>query len=119
MKILVVDDELGPRESFRMLLKDRYEVHTADCGADALARVSENDYSLVFLDMRMPGMDGVAVLAELRRLRPQLPVVIVTAYASVEDTAQALEMGAMDCLIKPFNRRDVDYLVERARQQRP
>ncbi len=113
-RILVIDDELGPRESFRMLLKDRFEIVTAATGAEGLAALAGNGVALVFLDVRMPDMDGIAVLAELRRLRPDVPVIMVTAYAATETMSRALAMGAMDCLIKPFNRRDVDRLIQRA-----
>jgi DNA-binding NtrC family response regulator len=89
-------------------------VHTAASGAEGLACIREREFALVFLDMRMPGMDGIQVLDELRKACPGTPVIIVTAYATMETATQALEMGAMDCLIKPFNRRDVDRLIERA-----
>lgn len=110
-RILVVDDELGPRESFRMLLKDRFEVCTAASGEECLAHIKDQDFALVFLDVRMPGMDGIETLAEVRKLRPELPVVIVTAYATMESAGRAVEMGALGSLIKPFTRRDVDRYV--------
>ncbi|HOM81818.1 MAG TPA: response regulator [Armatimonadota bacterium] len=110
-RILVVDDELGPRESFRMLLKDRFEVHTAASGEECLASIREQEYALVFLDVRMPGMDGIETLARLRQLRPTLPVVIVTAYTTMEAASRAVEMGAFGSLIKPFTRRDVERYV--------
>lgn len=113
-RILVVDDELGPRESFRMLLKDRFDVCTASNGEQALEAVREGEFLLVFLDLRMPGLDGIQVLKELRETHPELPVVVVTAYSSLETANQALALGAMSCLVKPFSARDVDRWVEKA-----
>jgi DNA-binding NtrC family response regulator len=110
-RILVVDDELGPRESFRMLLKDRFEVCTVASGEECLAHVKEQDFALVFLDVRMPGMDGIETLAEVRKLKPGLPVVIVTAYATMEAAGRSVEMGALGSLVKPFTRRDVERYV--------
>lgn len=113
-RILVVDDELGPRESFRMLLKDRFEVCTVASGEECLAHIKEQDFAVVFLDVRMPGMDGIETLAEVRKLKPGLPVVIVTAYATMEAASRAVEMGALGSLIKPFTRRDVERYVSLA-----
>ncbi|HEX2999377.1 MAG TPA: response regulator [Armatimonadota bacterium] len=113
-RILVVDDELGPRESFRMLLKSRYTVVTAADGAEGLAHIRDDEaFDLIFLDVRMPGMDGIQVLSEIKRLCPEVPVILVTAYATMDVATQALDMGAVDCLIKPFARRDVDNMVAR------
>jgi len=97
-----------------MLLKDRFEVCTASNGEEGLARAREMDFAIVFLDVRMPGMDGIEVLGRLRQIRPELPVVIVTAYATMEAASQAVEMGALGSLVKPFTRRDVDRYVEMA-----
>lgn len=116
-RILVIDDELGPRESFRMLLKDRYDVQTAASGAEGLARLAESPFDLVFLDVRMPDMDGVQVLRGVREQWPDLPVIMVTAYAAAEVTEEILALGVLDCLIKPFNRRDVERLVQQALNQ--
>ncbi|NLC56272.1 MAG: response regulator [Armatimonadetes bacterium] len=118
-QILVIDDELGPREAFRMLLKDRFDLCMAASGPEGLARVAERDFDLVLLDLRMPGMDGIEVLRELRALRPTLPVVVVTAFATVETAEEAIAMGAFASLIKPFNRRDVERVIERALNPAP
>jgi len=113
--ILVVDDEFGPRESFRMLLKDRYRVITAASGKEALAVVDTegDEIDLILLDIRMPEDDGITVLQKIKSRNPEIEVAMVTAYASVETARNALKHGAIDYLIKPFDRDDVEEIVSR------
>ena len=76
--ILVVDDEAGPRESLRMILKPRYEVHTASDGQEALRLINNKDVDVVTLDLNMPGLSGIEVLKEIRKLKPNTEVIIIT-----------------------------------------
>lgn len=112
-RVLVVDDELGPRESLRMILKDRYDVTALSDGIKALEAFSQKDFDVVVLDIRMPMMHGLEALKEFKRVRPDTEVIMVTAYASVDTAADALRHGAMDYLIKPFDQIDVLAVVER------
>lgn len=111
--ILVVDDELGPRESLRMILKDQYDISTASTGREALEKLSVREHDLVILDIKMPGMNGMEVLQEIKQKTPETGVVLITAYASVETAKNALKYGALDYLIKPFDRKDLNSVVER------
>jgi len=113
-RILVVDDELGPRESLRMLLKPAYQIHTADSGRAALALLPEVRPDVVILDIKMPEMDGLEVLRRVKRHDPTIEVVMITAYASLETVKLALTHGAFEYLIKPFSRQDLEDVVRRA-----
>jgi two-component system, sensor histidine kinase and response regulator len=101
--LLVVDDELGPRQSLHMVFKDEYEVLLADGGEQAVDLARNHRPDAAVLDIRMPGMNGVQVLAKLREIDPAIQVVMLTAYETVETARQALRLGACDYLTKPFD----------------
>ncbi len=113
-RVLVVDDEVGPRESLRMLLKMAYEIKTADGANAALREIGEFRPDLVIMDIKMPEMDGLEVLRRIKRQDPSIEVVMITAYASLETVKLALSHGAFEYLIKPFSRQDLDDVVRRA-----
>ncbi|HEV8587096.1 MAG TPA: response regulator [Methylomirabilota bacterium] len=117
-RILVVDDELGPRESLRMLLKPSYQITTADSGRAALEMLAQVRPDVVILDIKMPEMDGLEVLRRLKRTDPTIEVVMITAYASLETVKLALTHGAFEYLIKPFSRQDLEDVVRRALSRR-
>lgn len=117
-KILIIDDEIGPREAMRMILKDRYDVRTASGGREGLARLSEVRADLVILDIKMPDMDGIAVLREIKKVHNDTEVVLVTAYASLETAQSAIRYGAFEYLIKPFDKDDVLNVVEKGLARR-
>lgn len=108
-KILVVDDELIVRDSLKELLEDEgYSVDMAESGAAALERLSGQKYNLMLLDIKMPGMDGVTVLRKAKEEFPDLTVLMMTAYATVETAVEAMKIGAIDYLLKPF---ETDLLI--------
>ena len=111
--ILIVDDELGPREALRMILRDHYQVSVAASGKEALDCFTRSEYDLVILDIRMPDINGVDLLADLKKIAPDTEVVMITAYASVETATKAMRYGAFDYLIKPFDRSSVYNAVEK------
>ena len=113
-RILVVDDELGPRESLRMLLKPAYQVKTADSGRAALAELIRFHPDIVILDIKMPDMDGLEALRQIKLVDPAIEVIMITAYASLETVKLALTHGAFEYLIKPFPRQDLEDVVRRA-----
>jgi PAS domain S-box-containing protein len=113
-RILVVDDELGPRESLRMLLKPSYQIQTADSGRAALEQIPAYRPDIVILDIKMPELDGLEVLRRIKRIDPAIEVVMITAYASLETVKMALTHGAFEYLIKPFSRQDLEDVVRRA-----
>ena len=108
-RILVVDDELVVRDSLKEWLVDEgFQVEMAESGAEALEKTAKETFHLMLLDIKMPGMDGVEVLKRSKDIRPELPVVMMTAYATVETAVEAMKIGALDYLMKPF---DPDSLV--------
>ncbi len=103
-RILVVDDERIIRDSLEAWLADEegFAVQSAGSGRQALERLSEKPFQLMLLDVKMPGMDGVEVLRQAREMQPDLAVIMMTAYATVETAVEAMKVGALDYLIKPF-----------------
>jgi len=108
-RVLVVDDELVVRGSLKEWLEDEgYSVDTAESGAEALDNLARQPYNLMLLDVKMPGMDGVEVIRRGKEMIPELPVVMMTAYATVETAVEAMKIGALDYLMKPF---DIEALI--------
>lgn len=113
-KILVVDDESSQRKMLQANLSlEGYQVFEADDGSDAIARVSEEFFDLILMDNRMSHMDGIEALKEIKKISPGIPVIIITAYASVETAVEALQAGAHDYLTKPL---DIDELKFKVQQ---
>jgi two-component system nitrogen regulation response regulator GlnG len=102
-----VDDERNVHYSFRRVLGGEYEVVSAFSGAEALHQMTDASLRLVLMDVRMPGEDGLETLQELKRLRPELPVIMMTAFVSAETAIRATTLDAEDYVVKPF---DVDNL---------
>ena len=116
--ILVVDDEFGPRESLRMILKPLYEVYTASDGQEALRLIGDKDIDVVTLDLNMPGLSGIEVLKEIKKLRPNTEVIIVTGYGSLENASEAIRFGAGDFISKPFDVADIISIVAKSFERR-
>jgi DNA-binding NtrC family response regulator len=91
--VLVVDDELGPRESMRMILKPLHNVFTAEDGVSALKTIKQEPIDLVTLDLRMPGIDGIEVLKEIKKYNPNIEVIVVTGYGSLKTATEAMKYG--------------------------
>jgi len=106
-KILIVDDERNVHYSFRRVLGGEYEILSAFSGEEALRQVTDATLKLVLMDVRMPGKNGLDTLQELKRLRPDLPVIMMTAFVSAETAIRATTLDAEDYVVKPF---DVDAL---------
>jgi len=101
--VLIVEDEAIMRESLRDWLKDEgYEVETAAEGEEALERIGRREFGVAVLDLRLPGKDGLEVLREATAQSPKLKGIIITAYPSVETAVEAMKMGAVDYIVKPF-----------------
>ncbi len=117
-RVLVIDDERGPRESLRMILKEQYDVALAEAPLDGLRLVEEFRPDVVFLDIRMPQMHGTEVLRRIKELDDTIEVAMVTAYADVESAQQAVRLGAIDYLNKPFGMNEVMRVTQRALARR-
>lgn len=114
MRVLIVEDDASLREAVSDTLKlSDYEVIEADCGEAAIVRLNENQVDFIVSDVNMPGMDGHELLAYVRQHQPQIPFLLVTAYATVEKAVSALHAGAVDYLVKPFQPEQLIELLER------
>lgn len=110
--ILIVDDEPIVRESIADWLKDAgYQVATAETGEEALELIEKQDFSVVILDIRLPGKTGIKVLEEVKALKPEIKSIIITAYPTVELATEAKKLGAIDFLIKPIAPDDLERLI--------
>lgn len=105
--ILAIDDELSVRESYRLIFSDQYNVLLADGGRKALEIIEKTHVDLILLDLMMPSMSGMEVLQELASRGEHVPVVVITGLNSVTSAVEAIKLGAVDFVIKPF---DVDEL---------
>lgn len=114
LRILIVDDE----EDFVSTLAERlalrgFQVQPATSGADARQHVHEDDFSVLILDVKMPGIDGLELMAEIKQKDPHLPVILLTGHGSGADAERGMEQGAFDYLMKPI---DIDQLIEKVRK---
>ncbi|MFH1650811.1 MAG: response regulator [Chloroflexota bacterium] len=111
--ILVVDDQFGDRETLKVMLEDRgYRVATAADGGEAIRMVQERHYDIIFLDVRMPDMNGVETFEEVKKLDPRAAVIMMTGYSEEEMMERAVNQGAYTCIRKPFEMESVIKLVE-------
>src|SRR6266568_7802684 len=102
--ILIVDDEAEIRESLQTLLElEGYEVETAANGEEGLSKLGHRPFDLVLLDLALPDRNGIELLPEIRSLDPQISVIMITAYGTVEDAVRAMQSGATNFLQKPWD----------------
>jgi len=119
IKVIVADDETGALESFKMILEIKdYEVHTYLNGPDAIEAAKNTSFDIAFIDIRMPGMDGIEVLKQLKTITPSTEVIIMTAYSTEEYQSNAITCGAMEYLRKPFLMEEIFSLCDRALRKR-
>jgi CheY-like chemotaxis protein len=109
--ILIVDDELGVRESLRQLLKPYYEIHTAANGEEALNIIREQKIHLITLDLNMPKLSGIETLREIRKIDGEVPIIIITGYGTPQDEKEALLYGVKAFIPKPFDTNEIISLI--------
>jgi two-component system, NtrC family, response regulator HydG len=118
-RLLIVDDELSVRDSLaRWFREDGYDTATAASGADALRRMAEGRWDLALIDVKMPGMDGIELQTRMAEIDPDLIVIIMTGYASVENAVSALKNGAYDYVTKPLDPDEISHAVKNALSHR-
>ena len=106
-RILVADDEEGIRESLSLILSEQYDVAFATNGEEALAKLQRDGFALALIDPKMPKLDGLEILKQARRSHVATPIIVLTAYQSVELAKEAVKLGATDYLPKPFERQQI------------
>jgi len=116
--ILIVDDEVGPRESLRMILKPIYEVFMASNGQEAIKVVEKENIDLVTLDLKMPGFSGIDVLQEIKKIKRDIEVIIITGYGTLTNAQEAIRYGAGDFISKPFNVADIIGIISKSFERR-
>ena len=121
IRILVVDDESVIRKGFEKAFekhKAHYEIVGVPSGEDAVARLTEEAFDLVFTDLKMPGMDGIEVIRRSKEIRPGTDVVMMTGYSTVESAVDAMKYGALDYILKPFTQSELLGIVNKAERIR-
>jgi DNA-binding NtrC family response regulator len=114
VNILVVDDEEIVRDSLSSWLEeDGYHVEAVESGRKALERLPAKPWDLMLVDLKMPGMDGIQLMEEVRKTHPDMLVIIMTAYATVDTAVKAMKKGAYDYFVKPFNPDDISLTIRK------
>jgi DNA-binding NtrC family response regulator len=114
-RILIVDDEERFRNTMcKLLTVEGFEASTAGSGAQALDELRQRPYDVVILDVRMPEMTGVQALAQIRKTDPEIEVIIMTGYASVDTAKEIMKIGAYDYLLKPYSVRELIEKIDAA-----
>jgi two-component system, NtrC family, response regulator PilR len=113
--ILIVDDERSMRDFLKILLeKEGHRVNTVESGDKALAFLGSQSVDVVVSDIRMPGMSGIELLEAAKRQSPELPIIMITAFASPDDAVLAMKNGAYDYITKPFNLDEIKAVITSA-----
>ena len=117
--ICVIDDQAMMRDSLQATLATYdHKVHAFGCAQEALTMIKQQSFDVVLTDLRMPGLDGVGLLREMRRLGIDVPVILMTAHASVQNAVEAMKLGAFDYIQKPFGGQEIEIIIERALRER-
>lgn len=118
-KVLIVDDEKDFVEMFSLRLKGQGEkVSTAFSGKEALEVLEKESIDVVILDIRMPGMDGIDTLKQIKALFPMVEVILLTGHGSAETAVEGMKLGAFDYLMKPADFEDIKVKLEKARKRK-
>jgi putative two-component system response regulator len=113
VNLLIVDDELGPRESLKMILKPFYTIFTAENGTEALKIIREKRIDIATLDYKMPGMTGTELLREIRKFDEEMAVIMITGFGTMKSAVEGIRYGASDYLVKPFEVSEIIDIVKK------
>jgi two-component system response regulator PilR (NtrC family) len=115
VKILVVDDDASIRNMLSIVLKKGgYQVTVAENSEMALKRLQSESFGLIISDIKMPGISGIDLLKKTKTLQPEIPVIMITAFASANDAVEAMKLGAEDYITKPFNLDELKLIIEKS-----
>ena len=112
--ILIVDDEEKTRKVLSIGLNDKYKILLAKNGNDAVKLLNNNNIHLLLTDLKMPNMSGIDLLKYVQKNHKSIPVVIITAFGSVENAVEAMKMGALDYMLKPVKIDELESLIEKS-----
>jgi len=119
VKVLVVDDEAVIRKGICRVMEGRgYQAESSESGFGAIEKLQKAPFNIVITDLKMPGMDGIEVLKAIKILQPDVPVIIITGYSTVDTAVEAMKNGAFDYIAKPFTPKQIIEMVEKALEQR-
>jgi DNA-binding NtrC family response regulator len=115
-KILIVDDEPDMLKLLSMILREKtpYSITTTNNPLEALEMAKQGDFDLVISDLKMPGLDGIELIDAIKRLNEDIPIIIITAYGTVESAAEAIEKGGFDFITKPFRKEQILFTIDKA-----
>lgn len=115
-KILVVDDEPDMLRLLSMILRDKtaYDVTTTNNPVEALELARTGGFDILITDLKMPGLDGIELLNAVRGFDPDIPIIIITAFATAESAAEAMDKNAFDFITKPFRKEQIIFTIDRA-----
>jgi DNA-binding NtrC family response regulator len=112
--VLIVDDEVGARESLKMILKNDYEVFLAINAEEAFSQIKEHSPDVILLDIILPDLDGLRVLERIKQNGPDIIVIMITATRTVETALQTMKLGAYGCVTKPFDIDELRLIITRS-----
>lgn len=114
-RILIIDDEVDMLMLLRMIIEDNtdYDVETTNSPSEGIKLFREEDYDLVITDLKMPGLDGMDIFDEFKELKPEVPVIMITAYGSIETSDEALRKGVAEFITKPFRKDSILFTMRR------
>lgn len=115
-KILIVDDELDMLALLKMIIAEKtgYEVVTTNNPFEVIDLVKNGDYDVLVTDLKMPGMDGIEIIEQSKKIDRYLPIIVITAYGSIESAEEAIQKGAYDYITKPFRKEHILITINRA-----
>ena len=115
-KLLIVDDEPDMLKLLSMIIKEKtsYEVVTTNNPLEALEFAKKDNFDLVIADLKMPGLDGIELLDAIKRVDENIPVIIITAYGTVESATEAIQKGGFDFISKPFRKEQILFTIDKA-----
>ncbi len=115
-KILIIDDEPDMLKLLSMILREKtdYEITTTNNPIEAVALAKNGGFDLVISDLKMPGLDGIEIIDAVKKVDEDIPVIIITAFASVESATEAIQRGGFDFITKPFRKEQILFTIEKA-----
>jgi DNA-binding NtrC family response regulator len=115
-KLLIVDDEPDMLKLLEMIIKEKtpYETVTTNNPLEALDLAKQGGFDLVIADLKMPGLDGIELLEAIKRVDEDIPVIIITAYGTVESAVESMQKGGFDFITKPFRKEQILYTIDKA-----